>query len=164
MSKNIYLNLGCDRYKIPNFINIDINQKVKPDMILDIKRLKTKFKDNSVDFIYAGHVIEHFNKEESFQILKNCLDILKPFSSMIVVVPDFDYCIKHTDLIDRVLFGDGAHKTFYNEEKLKNCLLKAGFKISVKIPLEETPYLLVSNVMEPKPDEWQVAFIATKIL
>lgn len=52
------LNLGCGRNKLKGYINCDVSSDVKPDKVVDLEK-KLPFKDNSVDEILAGHVLEH---------------------------------------------------------------------------------------------------------
>ena len=75
--ENILLNLGSDIYKFKNFINIDINEKVFPDLCINLKDIKNHFKDSSVDFIFSSHCLEHMKYEQSLQLLKDCYQILK---------------------------------------------------------------------------------------
>ena len=51
------LNLGCNDFKLKGFINIDIDPRVNPDVVADVCKLP--YEDNSVEEIYAGHVLEH---------------------------------------------------------------------------------------------------------
>lgn len=163
--KDIFLNLGCSAYKLPNFINIDIDPKVKPELCINLKELKDNFEGNSVDFIFAGHVFEHFKKEDSLKLMKDCYDILKPHRAMLVVVPDYTKCLdQEIDLAERVIMADGDHLMLFNKERLREMLKIAGFRFAYHIEdLSEIPYILVSNIYDPKPDSWQTAFIALKI-
>lgn len=60
----IKLNIGCGYRKKEGFVNIDINKKVNPDLLLDISKKKLLFKTNSVDYIYCDNVIEHLTESE----------------------------------------------------------------------------------------------------
>jgi len=47
---------------------------------------------------------------------------------------------------------------------LREMLYHFGFRHAFHIEdLKEIPYLLVSNIHDPKPDPWQTAFIALKV-
>ena len=162
---DIFLNLGCSAYKLKNFINIDIDPKVNPDLCLDLNNLEDHFEKNSVDFIFAGHVFEHFNKEDSQKIMNTCYNILKPHRSLLAVVPDYSKCDKlEIELAERIILAKGDHKILFNKDRLRTMLGRAGFNYSFHIEnLKEVPYLLVSNILDPKPDPWQTAFISLKI-
>ena len=53
-------------------------------------RKKLKFKENSVDFIYSSHMIEHFYPKEAFNFLKECYRILRPGGILRLAVPDLE--------------------------------------------------------------------------
>ncbi len=167
MEKNVCLNLGCDRFKIGNFINLDVNPEVHPDICLNALDLDKHFQENSIDFIFAGHILEHFNIEDSEKVVQKCYLILKKFRSIVIVVPDYSKCTQlgiDTELAERVILANGAHKALFNSDRLFKLLQKTGFKCVTEITdLNQVPYLLVANTLDPKPDLWQTAFIAMKI-
>lgn len=159
------LNLGCDRYKLPNFINIDINPNVEPDLCFDILNIHEHFEPQSIDFIFAGHVFEHFTIEHALTLAKRCFNILKPYCVMLVVVPDLLKCAGFTlEHYDRIILAGGAHKVVFDKDRISKVLLQAGFKSVAEIDkLNQVPYILVSNINDPQPDPWQTAVIALKI-
>lgn len=52
------LNLGCGEDYREGWINLDFNKKIKADIYADIEK-KLPFKDNTFDYVYAEHVMEH---------------------------------------------------------------------------------------------------------
>ncbi len=71
------LNIGCHKRYLNGWINADI-RKVKPlDIVLDA-RYNLPFKNNSLDFIYSEHFIEHLTYEEGEFFFKECHRTLKP--------------------------------------------------------------------------------------
>ena len=59
------LHIGCGYEKKPSeegWINIDIAQEVKPDLIVDIEK-GLPFPDNYFDEIYSHHCLEHIRPE-----------------------------------------------------------------------------------------------------
>lgn len=57
------LNLGCGEDYRDGFVNVDINKDVKTDKVVDIE-IGLPFKDNSFDYVYSRHVIEHLHPEK----------------------------------------------------------------------------------------------------
>ena len=159
------LNLGCSNFKIPNFVNIDIDPSVNPELVIDLRDLSKNFTPNSVDFIYAGHVFEHFTYEESLDIMKQCQSILKPFRNLMLVVPDYSKCSSlPIEEAERIILGCGNHKTIFNSIRITEMLKKLNFhSVNEIVDLKEVPYILVSNIYDPKPEPWQTAFLAFKI-
>lgn len=74
------LNLGCGDHKLPGHVNLDIKDGV------DIRKLD--YADNSVDEVYASHVLEHFGAEETHDVLKEWVRVLKPGGVIRIAVPD----------------------------------------------------------------------------
>lgn len=162
--ENQLLNVGCHIWKIPGFINIDIDPKVKPDLVLDLKKLNQTFNTESVDFIYASHILEHFSHEDSLEVAKQCKQILKRFRCMLAVVPDWRKAAQESDEnAERIIMANGDHKTLMTSNRLKTMLLSAGFKIVQEIhDLKQVPYMLVPDIKNPQPETWQTAIIAMK--
>jgi len=162
---NIFLNLGCSDYKLSGFINIDIDPSVKPELCIDLNKLGDYFEEKSIDFIFAGHVFEHFKKEDSQKIMQVCYKLLKPHRAMLSVVPDYTKCSKQLiTTAERVILAGGDHLMLFHKERLRGMLRNAGFQHAFHIEdLSEIPYLLVSNVNDPLPDVWQTGFITLKI-
>lgn len=114
------------------------------------------FDNNSVDFIYCSHFLEHLKKFETERLLKCCYKCLKHGGIIRLVLPDLDIVVKQyinninniekvdtinnhfflehhknesTKLLGRLstLFMRG-HKWMYNFEYLKTMLEDVGFK------------------------------------
>jgi len=158
------LNLGCNNYKIAGFINIDLDPNVKPDLVADLTKLTDHFSENSVDFIFAGHVLEHLPYQDSLMALKQCKHILRSHSIMLIVVPDYTKCQDvDVNLAEKIILANGDHKTLFNKDRLYRMIKESGFSYAYEVTdLKEVPYILVSNIRDPKPDPWQTAFIAFK--
>jgi len=77
MGKNNYeiLNLGCGFKHMRNAINVDINEIVKPDMIINLEDGKLPFEDNTFKEIHTYHVLEHIHNliplmNEIYRVMK----------------------------------------------------------------------------------------------
>lgn len=99
------------------------------------------YDDNSVDLIYASHLISYFDREEVLPLLKRWHSKLKPGGILRVAVPDFDhlmmainfYGYKLKDILGplygKMQMNDHPiyHKTVYDYHDLKEVLRNAGF-------------------------------------
>lgn len=124
----------------------DYDWKWPEIQLVDIRK-RLPDEDNSVDFIYCSHVLEHFEKEEAIKILKECQRILKKSGQIRIVLPNLDRIIEnYTDsesfnreylgfdkdlyvgFIGRIkrLFIRG-HEWMYNINSAKELLVEAGF-------------------------------------
>ena len=86
--KSIKINLGCGwRDFGKDWIHIDGGDYPHLDS-KDIFNLP--YKNNSIDLIYASHVIEYFSREEIIPILLKWKDKLKPGGILRLAVPNFE--------------------------------------------------------------------------
>lgn len=90
----ILLNIGCGLTKLPGFINIDIDEKVNPDLVLDITKV-TPYQDSSVDKIYFSHTIEHIPEKYHEDILEEFWRILIPHGLLFISYPEFAVCAQN---------------------------------------------------------------------
>ena len=100
------------------------------------------FGDNTVDLVYASHVLEYFDREEAASVLKEWRRALVPEGTLRVAVPDFEAMarlyVKRSISLHKFLgplygkmdMGDKKiyHKTVYDEQSLKGVLFKNGFR------------------------------------
>lgn len=106
----INLNLGCGAVRPKNWINTDssLNASVQKIPLIGKKvsklfnnveyddsnfiymnlNKKWKFKDNTVDIVYASHLFEHLTLQSADLFLKEAYRTLKPGGILRIVVPD----------------------------------------------------------------------------
>jgi len=138
------LHLGCGEIILPDFINCDLFNP-KADLKCDVAKLP--FEDNSIDEIYASHIIEHFHYFETFDVLKEWCRVLKPGGKLKIETPDFLASCKkfiERDDIGRInLYAHffakpwvpgEIHKFLFTENQLKWHLSQCGFDNIVKVP------------------------------
>lgn len=97
MTNELRLNVGCGTDYREGFINIDGSSTIsKVDKRLDFKNgeLLNEFQADSVDFILAQDIIEHFYLWEARSILKDFYSILKPGGRVQIRVPDCEFIIR----------------------------------------------------------------------
>ena len=126
----IKLNIGCGwRNFGSEWIHIDGGDYDH----LDYNNItKLEFNDDSVDLIYASHVLEYFDINQAKEALREWRRVLKPGGELRVAVPDFEAMnilyhngkVKLKDIIGplygRMPMGDKMiyHKTTYDYESL----------------------------------------------
>lgn len=134
----IKLHLGCGSKKIDNFINIDVRYQPNVDKIENIKLLRS-FKNDSVDLIYASHVLEHFSRWDYMNVLERWYEVLKKDGILRLAVPDFEqiclYYLENKNLRDvcGLIYGgqdyeQNFHYWCWDFEHLEKDLKKIGFK------------------------------------
>jgi predicted SAM-dependent methyltransferase len=134
----VYVNLGCGANTSGEFINVDTVVMPHMHFISDITQLNM-FPDNSVDLIYASHVLEHIPRSRLKKTLKEWHRALKPGGVFRFAVPDFDRLIEVymgnsrnvESIINQVMGSEGEyddHHTLWNFEFAREILKGIGFK------------------------------------
>lgn len=98
-NEGAFLNVGCGPKYVSGMVNIDGNIFRKKDLWLDVI-LGLPFPDNSIQGIYASHVIEHFNISKVRTFLSECYRVLRPGGVLRLVVPSLEYAIKAYSALD----------------------------------------------------------------
>lgn len=125
------LNLGCGRKILKDAINVDVTKYPGVDAVVDLSVYPWPWTDESIDGIYASHVIEHL--EDPVRFINECRRILKkggflrlnlPHSSSVTNIGcfghyrTFSYNTMHGYLgMDFYMFGKAPFKTV--ERKLR---------------------------------------------
>lgn len=122
------------------------------------------FEDESVDFIYSSHFLEHLHKQDAHKLLVDCYRVLKPGGVIRICVPDLAYAIslyqagdKEIMLKDYFFVEDkesyfARHKYMYDLELLSSILQKALFSKVRQWPCQQgmTPDL---NLLDNRSKE-----------
>lgn len=82
------LHLGCGNRKLDGWINVDVRDEVAPDIVATVRNLDPIDTD-SVDTIYACHILEHVPRPELMETLREWRRVLKPGGTLRLSVPDF---------------------------------------------------------------------------
>jgi len=88
------LNLGCGLNKLPGAVNLDIDQRFKPDIVHDLEQ-PLPFKDNTFQVIQAYHVLEHIHNLK--QLMAELWRVLKPSGLLRIKVPPRDHAVAYQD-------------------------------------------------------------------
>ena len=82
------LHLGCGRKYIPGFVHVDLLDYDHIDHRMSVDDLSL-FSNNSVELIYASHVLEHFGRHETTGVLGEWYRVLQVAGVLRVAVPRF---------------------------------------------------------------------------
>ena len=137
----IKVNMGCGwRDFGRDWIHIDSGDYNHLDYqsIVDLKQ----FEDNSIDLIYASHVVEYFDRQEIPSVLNEWKRVLKQGGTLRLAVPNFEKIAKLYSngdypldnfvglLYGRMMMGEKRiyHKTVYDFVSLQAVLESNGFR------------------------------------
>ena len=112
------------------------------------------YEDNSVDLIYASHIIEYFDREEVVDTLSEWIRVLKPGGVLRLAVPDFEAMVGLYwsgqypldkflgPLYGKMPMGDETiyHRTTYDFDSLKSVLESLGMKDINRYDWENTEH------------------------
>ena len=167
---DIKLNVGCGTDYKDGWINIDNNSDAnieKLDLNWDL-RYPLPFPENSVDYIFNEHFIEHLTVEEGQAAIKDLMRVLKPGGVMRIATPDLednvykylnvaieeDQVIKTFNLdfiktkAERMNIGFRAwgHKWIYDWEELERRLREAGCSKVTRCTLHKSKHKELRNL------------------
>jgi len=97
------LNLGCGKKALAGYVNIDMSKYPGVNVVHDLNKFPYPFKDDTFDFIYSEHVIEHL--DDLYETMKELHRICKNGATMIIRVPHFSCGINYRDPTHQRLFS-----------------------------------------------------------
>lgn len=147
------LHLGCGKNILDSWLNADLIPS-KRSIYLDVKK-PFRLNNNSFDYIFFEHLIEHLEYEKGLKLLRECFRILKPSGRIRISTPDLRFLIKlynpqksklqkkyiswavnqflpsigicEDAFVINNFFQNWGHKFIYDFKVLKNELEKIGF-------------------------------------
>jgi predicted SAM-dependent methyltransferase len=142
------LDLGASEPRA-GFLTADLH--LTADLTFDFTR-KFPLPDQTFEFVYCSHVLEHFFYDQLVFLLKEVARILKPGGEFSICVPNarpfieaycsndefdtdswctykpaFNYHSK-LDIINYMAYMGGVHRMMFDEQNLKAILESQGFK------------------------------------
>ena len=160
------VHVGCGKNYSDGWVNTDIGSH-KKDLHWDLLE-KSPFEDESCDFIFCEHVIEHFRFDEGIKILQEFKRILKKNGVARITTIDLDsvlstemtpefiqefgtkYSAKfkyRSQIFNRIYYGYG-HKCIFDASLLRLSAYRASFKFRDMVVLSgnQTQYPDVFNI------------------
>lgn len=149
---NYKLHLGCGwRNFGKDWVHIDAGdyEHLDHNNITDLP-----FEDNTVDLIYASHVLEYFDRDEVIKVLTEWNRVLKVGGTLRLAVPDFHAMVQlyYEDgyaleeflgpIFGKMPMGDVTiyHKTTYDFTSLKNLLVDLGYNNIIRWDWKQTEH------------------------
>lgn len=132
------LHIGCGKKFLPGYKHMDVMDSKHIDYVCDAREL-TMIPDDSVDEIYACHILEHVGRADVVSVLQEWYRAVQPGGIIRIAVPDFEAVVQeyinNSDLMryQGLLYGGQTyeynfHYVAFDFRMLKDMLEEAGFK------------------------------------
>jgi len=135
------LHLGCGKRFLDGFIHVDLADYEHIDIKTNVDNLSI-IKNETVDEIYASHVLEYFDRDEVVEVLNEWRRVLVKNGILRIAVPDFEQLLKIYNQTSRLsdilgpMYGKWElsasnhiyHKTVYDFKSICKLLEENSFK------------------------------------
>lgn len=111
------LHLCCGANRLEGWDNRDVDCDIREPL---------PYRDNSVDFVFCEHGVEHTTSREAWTLFVECYRVLKPGGVVRIAIPDLSRMSKHmtqeyADAVKKGGHGDGSFQS-----ALKACVFEHG--------------------------------------
>lgn len=137
------LDIGSGNQPHHGYTTIDVEHSAHPDIVGDFRTMSF----SNIEEIRAHHLLEHFDRKEGIEVLKQWRDWLAPGGRLIVETPDLEricyFFINRQDgrwanqeWLNHHLYGSqeagwAYHKDGWYKEKFERVLPELGFEIEL---------------------------------
>ena len=177
------LHIGCGNHILDGWLNSDCYPRSATILHLDATK-SFSLGDESFDYIFSEHMIEHISYVQGRTMLKECFRILRTNGTIRISTPDLSFlidlykedksylqkeyikwttdkhikyapCYEDTFTINNFVRGFG-HQFIYDEKTLRFLMEKAGFVNIVRCNFKESEDNLLCNLENEKrlPNEF----------
>lgn len=115
------LNLGCGADYRQGWTNLDAwsNEEIRPDVFWDLRKLPLPFEDNTFDYIFSAHTLEHIEGKLTGLVIE-LWRILKPNGILEIRVPHASHIGALEGMEHRNSFCKGSFGIFCNTSYFKH--------------------------------------------
>src|SRR5690349_10237802 len=167
------LHIGCGKNILPNWLNMDYLPLSREALYLDA-RLPFFFNNDTFDYIFSEHMIEHISYDYGLKMLAECRRVLKPFGKLRISTPDLAFMINlyrpdksplqqeyikwasdvfyngqpdiNEVFVVNYFMRNWGHTFIYDENTLRTAMMTAGFTSIVKCDLQESEDAALCNL------------------
>jgi len=91
----VRINFGSGRFPLAGWTNVDVDVRVRPDVLHDLNAFPYPFTSGSAEQIVATHALEHTN--DPFAVMAEFARIVRPGGTITIRVPHFSRGFTHAD-------------------------------------------------------------------
>lgn len=143
----IKLNLGCGDKRLRDYVNVDRQFRLHPDVEWDLEKFPYPWRDGQVSHIYAHHVFEHITK--LVELMEECHRLLAPGGKLEFVVP---YGMSHAYMSDPTHVRPWTETTinYFTKGHASHIYSDCGFTVESLELLDAGPYGTPPGAWRPR--------------
>jgi predicted SAM-dependent methyltransferase len=170
------LHLGCGWNLLTGWLNVDSVPRCRHALYLDARR-PFYFGDQTFDYVFSEHMIEHIPYNDAVKMLAECHRVLKPGGKIRISTPDLDFLIalhhpdkstlqheyvvwstrtfsndvvEHNDVfVINNFMRDWGHTFIYDESTLNATMISVGFIDIARYGLGQSKDNALCNLENP---------------
>ncbi len=161
------LHIGSGGIYLKGYINIDKDERYKPDLIANAQYLRDYFPLESISEILIIHTIGYLSRRQAIMFMEDCYQLLIPGGELIIETPDLEKIMRlyPTDKLNytRSIFGFDiedddqgkyfeTHKWAWTEASLIRVLTGIGFQTRIEVPTRHNK-IRDTRIVAIKPKE-----------
>mgnify|MGYP003134664899 CR=1 FL=1 len=146
------LNLGCGFDKFDDYVNVDIDKRVEPDVVLDLNKTPWPFKDEEFSHIVAKNVLEYLGdtKENFYQIIKEMYRVSSNSAIWEIQIPHWNSDLAKEDPYIKRVPNLGFFRHLNMNETLdqiraKKNISKLAFDLNVDMDLCDVQFMFTPH-------------------
>ena len=169
----VMINLGSGHWKLPGWVNVDIDFASRPDVCADLAAA-LPFRDRCARFMHTEDFIDQLDLQQARHFLRECHRILKPGGVIRVLTPDVEQLARlylHQPEVLKALWQDyvgvplrygtaaeilnlgmrfAGHSFLYDAETFARLAADCGFRAArVSFQVSEHPQLRGHDLRSP---------------
>lgn len=114
------INLGSGYKRFPDFFNVDADKNCNPDYVVDLESGRLPFKDDSIEYVIAHHILEHIG-EGFIPLMKELYRVCENNAVIDIEVPHFRHWTYSADPTHkRPITGNGM--ALFNQDLNRNAI------------------------------------------
>jgi hypothetical protein len=137
------INIGGGLKRYPSFVNLDMDPLCNPDYLCNISKDELPFEDNSVDEVYAFHILEHIGGDGFFHLIKELYRVCDDGAIIHVEVPHHRHDEMYGDPTHCRMFTVDTFRLFskkYNQWHIDHFGSSTGFGMKCNVDFEVIEY------------------------
>jgi len=146
------LNLGCGFDKFDDYVNVDIDKRVEPDIVLDLNKTPWPFKDEEFSHIVAKNILEYLGdtKENFYQIIKEMYRVSSNSAIWEIQIPHWNSDLAKEDPYIKRIPNLGFFRHLNMNETLdqiraKKNISKLAFDLNVDMDLCDVQFMFTPH-------------------